>query len=234
MKPITFFFLVFYTAAVVFDCVLITFQPDSPFRFLTKGILMPLLFLTLVFEIEHTDKWVSVRLICGALLCALIGDIVLLLGDTKGYFALGLGFFLLTHICYIIFFYRKRPFRKKDSMFLSLMSFGVLGLVLLEIVCMWEKMEKQDLEIPVILYSFTIGFMLLCAANLTQSRRLAHNALRYFLPGAFLFVISDSIIGLNRFYLPRPISGIYIMITYAVAQLLIVWGAILFIRKKST
>lgn len=234
MKPISFFFIVLYFAAVVFDCVLLTFQPDSPFRFLTKGILMPLLFLTLVFEIENTEKWVSVRLICGALLAALIGDIVLLLGDTKGYFAVGLGFFLLTHIFYIIFFYRKRPFRKKDSTFLALMSFGVLGLVLLEIVCMWEKMEKQNLEIPVVIYSLTIGFMLLCAANLTQSRRLEHNALRYFLPGAFLFIISDSIIGLNRFYLPRPVSGIFIMITYALAQFLIVWGAILFVRKKST
>lgn len=97
---------------------------------------------------------------------------------------------------------------------------------------MWNKMDKQSLTIPVIIYSLVIGFMLLCAANLTQSRRLADNALKYFLPGAFLFVVSDSIIGLNRFYLPRPLSGVYIMVTYAIAQLLIVFGAINFIRKK--
>lgn len=232
MKPISFFFIVLYFAALLFDCILITNQPDSSFRYLTKGLLMPLLFVIMVLEIERTDKWASVRLVSGALLAALIGDMILLSGDTKGYFAMGLGFFLITHICYIIFFYRKRPFRQKDSTFLFFMALGISGLVILELVCMWNKMDKQSLTIPVIIYSLVIGFMLLCAANLTQSRRLADNALKYFLPGAFLFVVSDSIIGLNRFYLPRPLSGVYIMVTYAIAQLLIVFGAINFIRKK--
>jgi uncharacterized membrane protein YhhN len=231
MKPVSLLFLFLFIAALAMDCVLVINQPESNWRYLSKGLLMPLLFMIITFEIEQTDKWVSVRLISLALLFSFIGDLVLLGEDTKTYFALGLGFFLLAHICYILFFYRKRPFRKKNSVFLFSMSIGILSLILAEIVLMWTKMERQGLAIPVVIYCLTIGFMLLCAANLSQSQRLHKNAVMFFVPGALLFAISDSIIGLNRYYFTRPLPGISVMLTYAAAQFLIVMGAIRFIRK---
>ena len=96
---------------------------------------------------------------------------------------------------------------------------------------MWKKLDKQDLTIPVVLYAFTIGFMLLCAINISNSRRLNKMAVYFFIPGALLFVISDSIIALNRFYLTRPVSDIYVMLTYGLAQFLIIFGAVKFIKK---
>ena len=42
--------------------------------------------------------------------------------------------------------------------------------------------------------------------------------------GAIFFMISDSILALNKFYQPIPFSNISIMLTYALAQYLIVLG----------
>jgi uncharacterized membrane protein YhhN len=43
--------------------------------------------------------------------------------------------------------------------------------------------------------------------------------------GALLFVASDSILAINKFYLPFEFAGIFIMLTYGLAQLLITIGA---------
>jgi uncharacterized membrane protein YhhN len=42
--------------------------------------------------------------------------------------------------------------------------------------------------------------------------------------GAILFMISDSILALNKFYQPLPFTNISIMFTYGFAQLFIVFG----------
>jgi uncharacterized membrane protein YhhN len=42
--------------------------------------------------------------------------------------------------------------------------------------------------------------------------------------GAFIFMISDAMIALNMFYKPFPESGVLVMGTYMIAQLLLVLG----------
>jgi len=44
--------------------------------------------------------------------------------------------------------------------------------------------------------------------------------------GAILFVISDSLISINKFYAPFRYSGIAIMSTYIIAQYLIIYGIV--------
>ena len=43
--------------------------------------------------------------------------------------------------------------------------------------------------------------------------------------GALLFVISDSVLAINKFYQPFEVAGVIIMLTYGLAQLFIVEGA---------
>lgn len=232
MKPLSIALCIFFWAVLIFDITLIFTGADYYYRYFTKGLLMPLLFGIIVCEVEHTNKWWSIRVICMALLFSLIGDLVLV-GDsiTKLNFAIGLGFFWVAQICYILFFYRKRPFRKKNALFLFIAALCILAYIIVMSILMWAKMDKQSLTIPVLLYSFTIGFMLLCAFNIQNSHRLNKIAVSYFIPGALLFVLSDSIIALNRFYYAKPVSDIYIMLTYGLAQFLIVFGAVKFIKR---
>ena len=232
MKPISIGFSIIYWAILMFDIALILTGADYTYRYFTKGLLIPLLFAIMVAEIEHTNKWWSVRVISIAFLFSLIGDIILV-GDglSKLNFAIGLGCFWVVQICYIFFFYRKRPFRQKNALFLFISAILILAYIILLNVLMWLRMDKQDLTLPVLFYSFTIGFMLLCAINLNNSKRLNKVAVNYFIPGALAFVISDSLIALNRFYFVKPVSDVYIMLTYGLAQFLILIGALKFIKR---
>jgi uncharacterized membrane protein YhhN len=47
--------------------------------------------------------------------------------------------------------------------------------------------------------------------------------------GALLFVISDSVLAVNKFYQPFAFAPVLIMITYGLAQLFITQGAIEYI-----
>jgi uncharacterized membrane protein YhhN len=52
---------------------------------------------------------------------------------------------------------------------------------------------------------------------------------RWMFTGALLFVISDSVLAVNKFYQPFALAPVLIMITYGLAQLLITQGAIEYI-----
>ena len=50
--------------------------------------------------------------------------------------------------------------------------------------------------------------------------------------GAFLFVVSDSLLAINKFYQSFEMAGIIIMLTYGLAQLFIVHGAVKYINLE--
>ncbi len=54
----------------------------------------------------------------------------------------------------------------------------------------------------------------------------------YVFIGAIVFVISDSILAINKFYTPIEKSSFFIMLTYLVAQYLIVIGVLKLNPKK--
>ena len=59
------------------------------------------------------------------------------------------------------------------------------------------------------------------------------NAAMIMMIGAVLFIISDSVLAINKFYKPFEGAGIVIMLTYAFAQLLIVAGIIKYIKAST-
>ena len=78
--------------------------------------------------------------------------------------------------------------------------------------------------IPVIVYMLAI----LSMSTSAFLRKDKVNILSYGLVflGAIFFMISDSILALNKFHQPIPWSNISIMVTYAMAQYLIVIGVL--------
>jgi uncharacterized membrane protein YhhN len=223
-----------FVADFIFDSVLGKLG-TAPTRYLTKGLLMPLLLAFFIVEVkdEVTDaKLKFVRLICIALILSFIGDMFLVNSTVKYNFAFGLGFFFLVQICYISVFYKTRPFAKKNSTFLFIAALIILAYLILMNYVFWPKMYYQNFIGPVIAYSLALGFMLLCAVNISNSRKLYRTAVIFFIPGAVSFVASDSMIAANRFYLPRELPSYYTMGTYCLAQFLIVMGAIRVVKQK--
>lgn len=80
------------------------------------------------------------------------------------------------------------------------------------------------LQVPVIIYAVVICTMLFCSIHIYP--KLTAPANQYFVAGALLFVLSDSILAINKFYSPLPLGGCWIMLTYCAAQYLIVSGCI--------
>lgn len=120
MKPVSVLLLVLFTADLIFDSVLEKLG-TAPTRYLTKGLLMPLLLAYFIIEVKDNRndlKLKSIRLICVALVFSFIGDIFLVNLNSKLNLTVGLGFFFRVQVCYIIFFYSNKPFVEKNATFL--------------------------------------------------------------------------------------------------------------------
>lgn len=59
------------------------------------------------------------------------------------------------------------------------------------------------------------------------------NAGLLMMTGALLFVISDSVLAINKFYQSFELAGVVIMLTYGIAQFFITEGGIRYINSAS-
>ncbi len=153
-----------------------------------------------------------------------LGD-VLLMFQSKGsiFFLLGLSAFLTAHIFYIIFFHviKKEQGVKSKSILLApvVVYYAVLISILYPVLA--------DMKAPVLVYGLVISFMLLLALHMLFIKD--KDAGKYMVLGAVLFVVSDSVLAFNKFYQPFEAAGFIVMLTYGLAQLFIVKGAIRYI-----
>jgi uncharacterized membrane protein YhhN len=192
-----------------------------------KPFLLPFLLVTVLISADFQGK----KLLLSALLFSWIGDIILMFADkAEIYFILGLVSFLLSHILYIVLFSRQpKTAMKGNSIALYLGTILILGYFFGMVGLLFPKLGP--LQIPVMVYAAVITTMLFvaCKGSLTWEKPAAYSILA----GAIFFVLSDSILAINKFYHPIAQSGFWIMSTYILAQYLIVSG-ILRLNKKSS
>lgn len=173
----------------------------------------PLLVLLLIgFVWKHQVQHKS--LLVGALSCSLLGDIALMFTEQHNiFFILGLASFLIAHILYAILFFKQRDIgNKKKKPFILSVVLILYGATLMALL--YENLGY--LFFPVAYYVVIISTMVLMA----YSRKGNINSLSYNLVffGALLFVISDSILALNKFHSEITHAHIWIMLTYTLAQ----------------
>ena len=189
-------------------------------HFIAKPMLMPALMLLLFFSpsiVAHK------KLLLTGLFFSWLGDVLLLFENRHAlFFILGLINFLTTHIFYIIYFLKIRPLKisllkKQPVLILMVLVYGILLVWLL-------YPYLGNLKLPVVVYAVIICNMLLCSLHIYY--RVNSKAASFFIVGATAFVISDSLLAINKFYEPIPYSGILIMLTYCAAQYFIVRGYI--------
>ena len=152
-----------------------------------------------------------------ALVFSLLGDVLLMFVDTsEHFFTIGLVAFLSAHVMYILLFLKHR---NKDK---TPYGFIVLLLICATTLFYFLKDGLGKMLMPVLVYILVI----LTMATTAYLRENMVNKLSYSLIflGALFFMVSDSILALNKFYHPIPLSNISIMFTYALAQYLIVIG----------
>jgi uncharacterized membrane protein YhhN len=207
-----------YALVVLLELLFIFFN-QSQLRWFTKPLLMPLLMLGFYIE-SGKRSGAFFLLILAALFLSWGGDVLL---QMQGMFIPGLISFLLAHVCYIIYFTKTG---KGKQGFVQLKPVVVLPVLLYILLFLWSLFPYLNaLKIPVTVYGITIGTMLLLALN--TKHKLEPRTALLFIAGAFLFVLSDSILAVNLFAYKHLVLSLLVMITYATAQYLIVKGAIL-------
>lgn len=164
-----------------------------------------------------------------ALLFSLGGDVLLMFQGTNSlFFLLGLSSFLLAHVFYIIFFHKVRLAESIRSRLWTLLSVAVYYTLLISFLNPW----LGEMRLPVRVYGVVISFMLMLAMHMLflQNRKAG----RCLLGGALLFVLSDSILAINKFYQSFEAAGFIIMLTYGLAQLLLVMGAAAYLNGTTS
>ncbi|HLT78140.1 MAG TPA: lysoplasmalogenase [Ferrovibrio sp.] len=148
-----------------------------------------------------------------ALLLSAAGDVFLAV-DRTGLFVHGLASFLAAHLVYLWHFAACRPRPFGLDLGRQLLVSALLGFVAF---MLWVLVPRLGaLTLPVCLYILAITLMGVAAIAL-RGRPLV-------ILGALSFILSDSLIALDKFVAPLEFAGPAIWITYALAQLLITLG----------
>ena len=189
---------------------------------LTKPLLMvTLLVYYLSSRTSKPDK--LTYLITGALVFSWLGDVLLMLqGRFESLFIFGLGAFLIGHVMYIIG-YRFAKDQEPNRTYISFIRTRIVFLLLVGGALIYMLYPTLgDLRIPVIVYTTIIISM-----GISALLRRGHTSEKSFIliySGAILFIMSDSMLGINKFLSPLVQSSLLIMATYIAAQFLIVKG----------
>jgi uncharacterized membrane protein YhhN len=217
--------LIFFLIAFIANLVSIQLQNET-----LQLISKPLIILTLVIYFlsatrsfnNKLEKWVV-----AALLFSWLGDVLLMFQEKNAvFFLLGLSAFLIAHIFYIVFFHNIKTKEKISSRWWLLLPVAIYYAVLIAVL----YPHLADMKIPVPVYGIVISFMLLLALHMLFIKN--ENAGLGMMLGALLFIASDSVLAFNKFYRSFESAGLIIMITYGLAQLFIVKGAVKYICKS--
>jgi uncharacterized membrane protein YhhN len=219
MKKFTFVYLFILLG----DLVARALQPDWQ---IAEYIFKPLLLISLGFYFVNATILRGSRVnqfILAAIIFCLLGDVILMF---EGYFIQGLLAFLVGHIFYILAFRNEavKLFSQKELL-MPTVVIAVYGAILLYIVL---PSVGSALKIPIIVYALTIMTMTFMALH--RFGNVTADSFKYVTLGATLFVISDSLLAINKFVTPFPLAGILIMATYGIGQYLIIDG---FLKNKA-
>jgi len=218
--------IILFVAVLLVDLAAVYFKNET-LRYITKPLLMPLLVIYFVYAVRSfpssLKKWIIL-----ALAFSWLGDVLLMFESAKSsFFIFGLVAFLIAHIFYIVLFDQLRVKEKIKQSLFPLLPIAIYYILLMTLLQPYlGKMQK-----PVSVYGLVISIMLSFAVDLWRSKDRVASFL--IILGAILFITSDSLLAINKFYQSFEFAGIAIMLTYGLAQLLITLGAVRYISSAS-
>ena len=189
-----------------------------------------LMLILLVYYFLNTRKSASSLkyTIILALAFSWLGDVLLLIDkQTKSFFLYGLLAFLIAHLFYIFYFLKIRRVNQPEKLpnpliFLAVAAYTVSLFALL-------APHVKNLLVPIGVYALVISTML--AASLAAFDFGKQSFGKISVAGTLLFIVSDSILAINRFAAPFDLAPVFVMTTYALAQFLITEGSLRNLRE---
>jgi alkenylglycerophosphocholine/alkenylglycerophosphoethanolamine hydrolase len=182
----------------------------------------PLPMICLLLWLRQAPAGIYRRWIAIGLGLSLLGD--MLLQWPADLFVFGLGAFLLAHLAYLVAYLSDSRRLAPLDLLIAALAAGGMFLVL-------SRSGLGPLLLPVALYSLAIGAMLwraLARIGVASARSAWLAA-----GGAALFVLSDSLIGINRFVAPFEGASYAIILSYWLGQLGITASALALLARPA-
>jgi len=185
--------------------------------YITKPLIMPALIIFYILSTSNISWY-----IVGALIFGWIGEILLII--PKSLFIWGMISFLIGHIFYIIDFIKPMiHYNILLLIYVFAIPYTICNILALRSSLPYKNLNSV-MKIFGILYIIAISFM-----GFSSTIRIFYiQGFKLFstFTGAMLFIISDYLIAFDKLKYKTKSSGVFIMTTYIIGQLLIVLGCI--------
>lgn len=209
-------FSILFFIIVLFELLTSSTESLTNAHYIAKPAIVASLMVLFVKESISLENQLK-KLTLGALAFSLLGDVLLMFVDlSPHFFTVGLIAFLLAHFIYIIVFTKHRNRAIKPIGFILLLLIYAAGLFYV------LKSGLEEMLIPVMIYMIVI--LAMATSAFVRKGIVNKYSYNFVFIGAIFFMISDSILALNKFYEAIPLANILIMTTYALAQYLIIIG----------
>jgi uncharacterized membrane protein YhhN len=203
------------TATVVSGALAILSAPwgfGQPWMNLVFKPLTTLLIIAYAWP-RGTDRPLTRRWVLLGLALSLCGDVALMWPE-RGFLP-GLVSFLLAHLAYLRAFTR-------DGVRLAMRPLPFVVFGLLAALILWQLWPgvPPGLRVPVLAYVIFLASMAAQAAvvGLQSCGKPRWQAGLWLAVGGALFLCSDALLATNRFAVPLPLSGLWILLSYWLAQ----------------
>ena len=198
---------------------------------ISKGLFLPSLMVYLYVQDNVSNK-PGKNLVMIGLFGSFLGDVFLL---SKSLFIPGMVAFMSTHIVNIIFFSKIYGLKQPKSLLLKMATLILVGFCVF--IYFQLKTAIGPLIYPILVYMVLICAAALMAVHMSNNKGTNIIANNFWIPGMLFFIASDTVLAFNMFdwSINDPIEniGLVIMITYGLAQFLLVKGFQMYFTTKS-
>lgn len=197
---------------------------NSTMDMVTKPLLMPAL---IFYFVGTTSASPLNRYITIALFFSFMGDTLLMFqGENELFFLGGLVSFLIAHVVYIIInMSAKNVMEKGLKPQWQDIIFVIYGLAIFSVI----KNGLGEMYIPALVYTVIICLMAITARK--RWKKSDNESFWFVMMGACSFLASDSLLAVNKFVGEFQMDRPAIMITYLLAQYLMIEGYKRFVNK---
>jgi len=227
------FTLVFFSLVLADIIALNVFSEPGVFtadNFALHILLKPLILVSAIcFLLKYLKQKQHHNWLLVAFMYSFLGDIVLLGQSINSLFFIGgLALFFLAQVAYIIYFYQSA----EKLIYCNRVILGLQAAITVYAIGFYILMLPNlgNLWMPVLFYLIVIALMGL--VSLGRFGRVNYNAFFYSVIGALVFIFCSSLIGYHKFIVEIPYANIFIMLTYSIAQYLILKGFVTLRTQK--
>ena len=212
------FFLLFFIILFT-DIIFHNIDGFNKYRYASKLLITNSLMFFFYFNSSHFITSNRVLVII-ALLFSFLGDFILISNPGASLFSIGISMYMISKITYAVVF----SFSAKFDIDRSLPFLTVTLLYCLLIV--YFIFNGQGIPVLIIYIYIFVSLIMLKVAYL-RYKLVSRDSYLIVLFGCISFIISETVIGLDKFFAPIFYESIFGMLFYGFAQFLIIIGLII-------